>query len=144
MNAAKIQPHQANADERETDLLPCDRLAAHNHAKQVVDRNCFDDANALSAQPLVRILARPTSTMAIVRWSDACSGHYGHQEWRLSVAKETGTCALSGRVIECGDRVFTPRGEQPAPTNAGVVMHASVVRQRFVDCSGGDDGADGS
>jgi hypothetical protein len=63
-----------------------------------------------------------------VCWSDAQTGHYAEQVWRLGLARDVGFCALSGRPIVPGDDVFRPRRSVVCvPANWNRMILASVV-----------------
>lgn len=76
----------------------------------------------------VSILDRPSSHALTVLWSDACSGHYGEQSWRLAYAKRDALCVLTGTPIFKGDEVFRPRVKRNAlPANWDRMILASKV-----------------
>jgi hypothetical protein len=75
----------------------------------------------------VRVTGRPSSTTATVVWRDSTSGCYEDQIWRGVVARTSGVCAVSGRRIKRGDRVYRPRATRPAPTNANAMILSDVV-----------------
>jgi hypothetical protein len=56
-----------------------------------------------------------------------CAVFYGEQQWRRSIAKKAGVCALSGHVIATGDAVYRPRLVQPAPRNIEAMILATVM-----------------
>jgi hypothetical protein len=85
----------------------------------------------------VRVTGRPSSTTATVAWRDSTSGCYEDQIWRGVVARTSGICAVSGRSIKRGDRVYRPRATRPAPTNANAMILSDVVESG--DYSAGDD-----
>ena len=60
----------------------------------------------------VRVTGRPSSTTATVAWRDSTSGCYEDQIWRGVVARTSGVCAVSGRSIKRGDRVYRPRASR--------------------------------
>jgi len=61
-------------------------------------------------------------------WSDAQTGHYAEQVWRLGLARDGGFCALSGRPIVQGDDVFRPRRSVVCvPANWNRMILASAV-----------------
>jgi hypothetical protein len=85
----------------------------------------------------VRVTGRPSSTTATVVWRDSTSGCYEDQIWRGVVARTSGVCAVTGRRIRRGDRVYRPRATRPAPTNANAMILSDVVEaERY---SAGDD-----
>lgn len=68
-----------------------------------------------------------TEQTATVSWCDPLSGHYGHQTWRVALAKQGGICVLSGRSVERGDFIYRPATCQPPPGNAGAMILASQL-----------------
>jgi Domain of unknown function (DUF3331) len=78
----------------------------------------------------VRVTGRPSSTTATVAWRDSTSGCYEDQIWRGVVARTSGVCAVSGRSIKRGDRVYRPRAARPAPTNANAMILSDVVESK--------------
>ncbi|KVL42678.1 hypothetical protein WS99_01075 [Burkholderia territorii] len=72
-------------------------------------RRC-DDAHA-PADPLyaIEVIECLSSSMISVSWSDSRSGRYTEQIWCSSRARAPAVCALTGRAIARGDRVFRPR-----------------------------------
>ncbi|NVH76096.1 DUF3331 domain-containing protein [Paraburkholderia sp. JPY432] len=76
----------------------------------------------------VAVLDRPSARALTVLWSDACSGHYGHQTWRLVYAKRDAFCVLTGAPIFKGDEVFRPRvSGDSLPANWDQMILASEV-----------------
>ncbi|NUY01446.1 DUF3331 domain-containing protein [Paraburkholderia youngii] len=76
----------------------------------------------------VSILEQPSAHALTVLWSDACSGHYAEQTWRLTYAKRDSRCALSGDPIFKGDEIFRPRVKRNAlPSNWDRMILASKV-----------------
>lgn len=75
----------------------------------------------------VRILDRPSKNTAIVSWFDPTVCRYGDQPWRASRARQSGTCAVTGRSIRRGDPVYRPRTVRPCPLNANAMILASCV-----------------
>ncbi|MFM0114989.1 DUF3331 domain-containing protein [Paraburkholderia nemoris] len=64
-------------------------------------------------------------------WSDSLTGHYAEQLWRLGLARVAGFCALSGRPITCGERVFRPRrSSMSVPSNWDRMVLASVISEQ--------------
>ncbi|TCG04444.1 hypothetical protein BZM27_40840 [Paraburkholderia steynii] len=70
----------------------------------------------------VRLLDRPSSTTAILSWSDPTSCRYAYQCWRVSRAESTGICVLSGAAIAKGDEVYKPRLSGTRPRNANAMI----------------------
>jgi hypothetical protein len=78
----------------------------------------------------VRILDQPTLRTLIVSWRDALTGHYGYQVWTAKKANREGFCAITGRHIERGDPVFSPRIGKARPANSAAMIGADCL-QRF-------------
>jgi hypothetical protein len=78
----------------------------------------------------VRILDQPTLRTLIVSWRDALTGHYGYQVWTAKKANCEGFCAITGRHIERGDPVFSPRIGKARPANSAAMIGAECL-QRF-------------
>ena len=87
---------------------------------------CWDGRS----EPIVRVLDTPTMSTLTVSWCDASTGHYGYQTWRARCARKAGTCVLTGRSIDVGDAVFSPRHGSgvPSPCNAGAMIAAASLR----------------
>jgi hypothetical protein len=75
----------------------------------------------------VRVTGRSSSTTVTVAWRDSTSGCYEDQVWRGVVARSPGVCAVSGRSIKPGDRVYRPRATHPTPVNAKAMILAEVA-----------------
>jgi hypothetical protein len=80
------------------------------------------------SEPIVRVLDQPTARTLTVSWCDASTGHYGYQTWRVRCARTAGRCVLTGRAIEAGDEVFSPRKGLIRPGNAGAMIAAASLR----------------
>jgi hypothetical protein len=64
-------------------------------------------------------------------WSDSQTGYYAEQLWRLGLARVAGSCALSGRPIACGEKVFRPRRSAiSVPGNWDRMVLASVISEQ--------------
>jgi Domain of unknown function (DUF3331) len=83
----------------------------------------------------VRILERPTETTALVLWRSAARCHYGEQLWIRGVATRAGSCAISGRAVKRGDRIYRPRRGRARISNALAVILASSIETDA--CAGG-------
>jgi Domain of unknown function (DUF3331) len=79
------------------------------------------------AQPVVRVIDRPSSVTAIVYWSDAATCHYGYQGWRVATAEKDGYCALSGEPVHRGDLVYRPAQRDPKPRNVDAMILAAAM-----------------
>ncbi|MPW19243.1 DUF3331 domain-containing protein [Paraburkholderia sp. CNPSo 3157] len=96
--------------------------------KKSVMSGAFEPVDRGRPPTQICILEQPSSITLSVYWSDACSGHYADQEWRMGVAREDSLCVLTGMSIRRGDSVFRPRvhGTQ-CPGNYGRMILASAV-----------------
>jgi hypothetical protein len=79
------------------------------------------------AQPVVRVIDRPSSVTAIVYWSDAATCHYGYQGWRVATAERDGHCALTGEPVHRGDLVYRPAQREPKPRNVDAMILAIAM-----------------
>lgn len=75
----------------------------------------------------VQVLERPTSSTVLVQWRSTARCHYGDQLWIRGVAKRTGACALSGRPVARGDRVYYPRHGRGRQSNALAMILAAYI-----------------
>jgi hypothetical protein len=75
----------------------------------------------------IDIVERYSSTVLIVRWNDATSGHYGAQTWKEGYARGRGICALTGAVIRRGDKIYRPSERGRSPANSHWLLLASAV-----------------
>jgi hypothetical protein len=57
----------------------------------------------------VTVLERLPNSLFSLRWRDPTLCSYGEQVWAPCVARISGQCALSGRHIRRGDRIYKPR-----------------------------------
>ncbi|SAK83585.1 hypothetical protein AWB80_05513 [Caballeronia pedi] len=107
-------------------LRTVDDIGARGTGAKITHRiaRCWDGCS----QPIVRVLDTPTTRTLTVSWCDASTGHYGYQTWRVRCARTAGTCVLTGRPIEAGDPVFSPRNGSPPPGNAGAMIAAASLR----------------
>jgi len=79
------------------------------------------------ADVVVSVIDRPTSSTATVAWCDPRACRYGDQVWRASIARQPGTCAVSGKSIGRGDAIYRPRACRPSPLNASAMILAAIV-----------------
>jgi hypothetical protein len=76
----------------------------------------------------IAVLEWLSGSTVSVFWSDACTGHYAEQLWRLGLARRDGYCALSGHAVHEGEFVFRPRSSlTSAPANWDRMILASKV-----------------
>ncbi|MFL9937108.1 DUF3331 domain-containing protein [Paraburkholderia sp. RL18-103-BIB-C] len=85
---------------------------------------------AVASCVTIRILERG-ECHAIIAWHDPTSCHYEDQRWRHCVTRNAGTCAMSGRLIAVGDRVFKPARSRLMPVNASAMILASEIPKRY-------------
>ncbi|SIT48403.1 conserved hypothetical protein [Paraburkholderia ribeironis] len=88
-----------------------------------------------------RLAKRPSNIMVVdrlstctisVSWSDPCVGRYTEQIWCSGRANAAAICALTGRAINRGDRVFRPRTrEWRVPPNC----HQMILAATIGDCT---------
>ncbi|BEU27474.1 DUF3331 domain-containing protein [Paraburkholderia sp. 22B1P] len=87
-------------------------------------------ANAV-VQPMpahITVLERLTTKTVVVRWSDARTGHYGDQIWRIGLARIVAFCALTGSPIYPGDAIYRPlKRSQSIPRNWDRMILASGI-----------------
>ncbi|MFT4069133.1 DUF3331 domain-containing protein [Paraburkholderia sp.] len=76
--------------------------------------------------PIVRVIDRVDAKTVLLSWSDALSGRYGEQTWKMSDAKRSGRCVLSGRWIVRGEPVYRPQA-RPRPRNAEAMISAASL-----------------
>ncbi|WP_118180114.1 DUF3331 domain-containing protein [Paraburkholderia phosphatilytica] len=69
---------------------------------------------------------RVDSRTVLLTWHDATRGRFTEQRWRLAAAPTNGQCALSGRPIRRGDRVFRAQYRQPILEKDRLTILASV------------------
>ncbi|MDR5773620.1 MULTISPECIES: DUF3331 domain-containing protein [unclassified Caballeronia] len=79
----------------------------------------------------ISLIERPSSTTAIIAWRDSTHCCYGDQMWRVSHARTTGVCAMSGQPVLIGDAVYRP-SRRTAPRNAHAMILASVLEGELV------------
>jgi hypothetical protein len=63
--------------------------------------------------------------------SDPQAGRYAEQVWRSGFARCKARCALSGKPIVRGDRVFRPGRSFICPANSGCMILASSVAPEY-------------
>jgi hypothetical protein len=104
----------------------CARQAAHEATRKAQRRptkTFWNDHAAL----MISVIDRPSARTATVSWCDPLSGYYGHQTWRLALAKQRGECVLSGKSIIPGDLIYRPATSPQPPGNAGAMIMASAL-----------------
>jgi Domain of unknown function (DUF3331) len=98
---------------------------------------CEHGVAALEAGPEARvgaparleIVERISWQTLSIYWSDARTGLYADQHWRLGRARERSVCALTGAAIEVGDLIYRPRAHGPGkPANGHFMILAAMVQ----------------
>jgi hypothetical protein len=77
---------------------------------------------------VVSVIERPTSTTAVIYWSDATRCCYCDQTWRTARARKQGVCAMSGQPIAPGDFIYVPR-RRSAVCNGHAMILATVIER---------------
>jgi hypothetical protein len=77
----------------------------------------------------LEILEWNSGNSLVVCWCDSTAGRCGEQSWKLSVARGASICALSGKRIKRGDKVFRPYWRGTKPANAEQSILASALEQ---------------
>ncbi|MFM0498669.1 DUF3331 domain-containing protein [Paraburkholderia caledonica] len=76
----------------------------------------------------ISIVERRSPVTLSVCWSDATSGYFAEQVWRMGLAHFQSYCALSGVPINVGDSVFRPWiSESRAQANSDRMILVSSV-----------------
>jgi hypothetical protein len=78
----------------------------------------------------VNVLERASPSTVIISWHDATQCSYRFQLWRRFGSNRSGVCALSGIVINTGDRIYKPI-TKPPPLNASAMILATEVESRL-------------
>ncbi|MFM0240419.1 DUF3331 domain-containing protein [Paraburkholderia phytofirmans] len=80
---------------------------------------------------IVERLSRETLS---VYWSDARTGLYADQRWRLCRARIRSFCVLTGVPIQIGDLVYRPKSQSTgSPANRDFMILADMVRDDSLD-----------
>ncbi|WP_206996475.1 DUF3331 domain-containing protein [Trinickia mobilis] len=90
---------------------PCDRSS--------------DDRYGMNAT--IEILERPSSASAVLSWRDPTGCSYGYQLWHKGIAKQMGTCVLSGTPIRRGDAIFRPCMKSGGTSNRSAMILAAYI-----------------
>jgi hypothetical protein len=89
----------------------------------------------------------PTYTVTVVEelsnslfslcWHDPTRCNYGEQIWALCVARVSGCCALSGKRIVRGDRVYRPRirGRTKPLNGDAMILAGELLKDRETACA---------
>jgi hypothetical protein len=80
----------------------------------------------------VELLERPTSSTVLVSWHDPQHCSYNYQLWRQSSSRSDGVCALSGKTIDCGQRIYRPGAREVHVMNSTAMILAFYVEMLSV------------
>ncbi|MEN7528285.1 MULTISPECIES: DUF3331 domain-containing protein [unclassified Cupriavidus] len=86
-----------------------------------------DDHAHRAHAPIVTVIERPSSAMAVVSWRDATHCRYGEQIWTIGIARQAGTCALTGQPIGKMAAVYQPQRSRTPALNADAMILASAM-----------------
>jgi hypothetical protein len=98
---------------------------------------------AWPAGGMIRLLGRPSPDCVSLAWGHPCCGRYGDQIWRKVVARRSAVCALSGRPIRKGMRIYKLFQTFGNQRNRNEVLLAQLVDTAAGRCSNGVDGGFG-
>jgi Domain of unknown function (DUF3331) len=105
---------------------PFDRAAA-TCTTELVEKQ----ATAPSRLEIVERLSRETLS---IYWSDARTGLYADQLWRLGRARVRSFCALTGAPIHVGDPIYRPKSRgASSPANRDSMILAEMVHDEFAE-----------
>ena len=83
-----------------------------------------------------QIVERVSRETISVYWSDARTGLYADQLWKLGRARIRSFCVLSGVLIQIGDVVYRPKSQSTGgPANRDFMILADMVHGEFSDVS---------
>ena len=103
-------------------------------------RACDCTAAALANEPVkqvtgptrFQIVERLSRETLSVYWSDARTGLYADQLWRLGRARIRSFCVLTGVPIQVGDLVYRPKSQSSgSPANRDFMILADMVHDEF-------------
>jgi hypothetical protein len=103
-------------------------------------RACDCTAAALANEPVkqvtgptrFQIVERLSRETLSVYWSDARTGRYADQLWRLGRARIRSFCVLTGVPIQVGDLVYRPKSQSTgSPANRDFMILADMVHDEF-------------
>jgi hypothetical protein len=79
----------------------------------------------------IAVMERLSAVTISVSWSDSRSGRYTEQIWCSGIARATSVCALTGRTIRHGDRIFRPRTRATrVPIHQDQMILAETIEHR--------------
>jgi hypothetical protein len=73
----------------------------------------------------IRILEAPAKNRLLVSWRESGLCNYTEQLWALRDAPESARCAMTGRPVSRGDKVYRPMGK---PVNHATCIRADAVQ----------------
>ena len=77
----------------------------------------------------VELIEQSSPSTVVLVWNDT-ECRYGYQTWKLSSARKSGICALSGACIIRGDLVYKPLAHPLPPLNAHLMILKTVLDER--------------
>jgi Domain of unknown function (DUF3331) len=105
---------------------PCDRSAVTCTTEPVEKQ-----APAPTRLEIVERLSRETLS---IYWSDARTGLYADQRWRLGRARVRSICALTRVPIHVGDPIYRPKSHgASSPANLDSMILAEMVHDEFTE-----------
>jgi Domain of unknown function (DUF3331) len=85
-----------------------------------------------TASTRVQIVERLSRVTLSIYWSDARTGLYADQRWRLGRARIRSFCVLTGAPIQVGDPIYRPKSNNPdSPGNRDFMILAATVVNEF-------------
>lgn len=95
-----------------------------------------EPAKQVSGPTRFQIVERLSRETLSIYWSDARTGLYADQLWRLGRARIRSFCVLTGVPIQVGDLVFRPKSHSTSsPANRDFMILADMVHDEFSDVS---------
>jgi hypothetical protein len=85
----------------------------------------------------MQVLERISANTIAVRCSSPQVGCYAEQLWRISRARRSARCSLTGLLIQRGDVVFRPSSRRNLPFNVDRMILASAVLREDIASSRG-------
>jgi hypothetical protein len=77
------------------------------------------------------VVERSDERDIVISWQDPTRGYLGEQRWRIGTASSSGICALSGRPIRRGDRIFRPMRPTSRHPNFGDMILAAAIDSAY-------------
>jgi hypothetical protein len=113
-------------------------LRPHKHTATSIKARPVGQDTASTRVQIVERLSRVTLSIC---WSDARTGLYADQRWRLGRARIRSFCVLTGAPIQVGDLIYRPKSNNSdSPSNRDFMILAATVGNEFdehqVHCPG--------